>query len=225
MKVVILAAGKGIRFNSHIPKPLIEFGGKTMLQWVLSDIKDVKDDDIIVVTQKSFGITGRFRTVNLEGFTEGPACSAIKALDLVDSSEELFVINCDQRMLDFRPFDISKFAKINDLSGVLGVFYSTKPHNSYVNIDQDNLIAYVKEKRVISNVATTGVHYWRKSSFFKDSCLEMMENEDRVNGEFYISQTFNYLINKGHKVGPYYSNMHFPIGVPEDLNNFIRLGI
>lgn len=228
MKIVILAAGKGERFGGEVSKPLIKINGRTMLDWVICDIGGaggMYKEDIIVVTQKSFGIKGDFTTVELEGFTEGPACTAMLALDKVRFDEELVIVNCDQRMLDFSPHKLSLYAKINALSGILGVFNSSKPHNSYVNLDQDNLIAYVKEKRVISNLATTGMHYWKRADLFKSSCTDMMMANDRVNGEFYISQTYNYLIKNGHRVGPYHSNFHYPIGTPEDLQNFIRMGV
>lgn len=222
MKIVILAAGKGERFGGEVPKPLIKFNGRTMLDWVIVDMIGNENDtkDIVVVTQKSFGIKGNFKIIELEGFTNGPASTAYKCG--VDPDEELIVVNCDQRIFDFNANKIASFAKLNGLDAVIGVFNSWKPHNSYVNIDQDNLIAYVKEKRVISNIATNGLHYWSKASLFYESYKKMEERNDRVNGEFYISQSFNYLIHAGYRVGPYYFNFHYPIGTPEDLNNFIK---
>jgi hypothetical protein len=195
-----------------------------MLEWVLDDLK-AQPENVIVVTQKEFGINGPFRKVELNGFTDGPACTAMEAFKHIEPTEELVVVNCDQRILDLNGEEIQKHAKINNLDGTIGVFYSNKPHNSYVNVDQDHLVAYVKEKRVISNLATNGLHYWAKASFFYDSCIEMIQKEDRVNGEFYISQSYNYLIARGYRIGAFHFNMHFPIGVPEDLNNFIRLGV
>ena len=228
MKIVILAAGKGERFGGEVPKPLIKFNGRTMLEWVISDIGaagGINKENLIVVTQKAFNIKGDFTTIELNGFTEGPACTAMKAMDMVRFDEELIIVNCDQRMLCFSPNELTLFSKINGLSGIIGVFHSHKHHNSYVNIDQDNLIAYVKEKRVISNLATNGLHYWKYAQLFESSCSRMIKNNDRVNGEFYISQTYNYLIKDGHRIGPYYFNFHYPIGIPEDLANFVKMGI
>lgn len=225
MKVVILAAGKGERFGGEVPKPLIKFNGQTMLEWVVEDMQPIKLENIIVVTQRNFNVKGNFKKIELDKFTWGPACTALEALCVVEPEEELIVINCDQRLLDFNPIRLSNFAKFNGLDAIIGVFPSNKPHNSYVNVDQDNLIAYVKEKRVISNLATNGLHYWKHSKLFRESCTRMINCDDRVNGEFYISQTFNYLINDGYRVGPYYFNFHYPIGTPEDLNNFVKMGI
>jgi len=226
MKIVILAAGKGERFGGEVPKPLIKFNGRTMLDWVIKDMGATRSEDIIVVTQKSFNIKNRANVIfELGGFTDGPASTAMEAMILVDPDEELIVVNCDQRLLDFNPVKISEFAKFNGLDSIIGVFPSNKPHNSYVNVDQDNLIAYVKEKRVISNLATNGIHYWSKSKLFIESYKDMINSNDRVNGEFYISQTFNYMIKRGCRVGPYYFNFHYPIGTPEDLNNFVKMGI
>jgi hypothetical protein len=78
----------------------------------------------------------------------------------------------------------------------------------------------VKEKIVISNIATNGLHYWKFGKYFVDSAEEMIRGNDRYNGEFYIAPTYNYLINKGKKILPYFFNLHFPIGIPEDLEKY-----
>lgn len=226
MKIVILAAGKGTRFHTHIPKPLIKFGGKTMLEWVYEDVGGYQyPEDIIVVTQKVFNISGNFKKIELDHYTNGPACTAIESLSLINLDEELIILNCDQRILDFNPYKISQFATINNYSAVIGVYNSLKEHNSYINLDKDYLVSHVKEKRVISNISTNGVHYWKKSSLFKDSYFSMVKRNDKVNNEFYISHSFNYLIDLNYRVGAYHFNLHFPIGIPEDLDNFIKLGV
>ena len=78
----------------------------------------------------------------------------------------------------------------------------------------------VKEKIVISNLATNGLHYWKHGKYFVKSAEEMIAQNDRYNGEFYVAPTYNYLIKDGKKVLPYFFNLHFPIGVPEDLEKY-----
>lgn len=59
MRIIILAAGQGIRlrpFTDIIPKPMLEFGGKTLLGRLLETIKICGIDDISIVTGHNHNI-------------------------------------------------------------------------------------------------------------------------------------------------------------------------
>ena len=43
---IILAAGKGSRMNSSIPKPLHKIAGKNIIEHILYNIKDAGYDDL-----------------------------------------------------------------------------------------------------------------------------------------------------------------------------------
>ena len=97
-------------------------------------------------------------------------------------------------------------------------------HNSYAKI-QNGYVIEIKEKEVISEHSLNGVHYWRKASFFVNSAKEMISKNDRApNGEFYIGPTYNYMINKGYKIG--YFNLekehHYSLGNVTDLDYFFK---
>jgi uncharacterized membrane protein len=115
------------------------------------------------------------------------------------------------------------FSEKNLAEGVIGTFYSNSPKNSYVRLNDEGLITQVREKEVISNYATNGLHFWSKGSYFFDSCDEMFSRNDRVNNEFYVGPSYNYMINKGMKVVQYFFNEHFPIGIPQDLEKFKKI--
>ena len=51
----------------------------------------------------------------------------------------------------------------------------------------------------------------------------MFSRNDRVNNEFYVGPSYNYMINKGMKVVQYFFNEHFPIGIPQDLEKFKKI--
>jgi bifunctional N-acetylglucosamine-1-phosphate-uridyltransferase/glucosamine-1-phosphate-acetyltransferase GlmU-like protein len=45
---IVLAAGKGTRMGSHLPKPLIALQGKPLIDWVLETLADLKIPAIVV---------------------------------------------------------------------------------------------------------------------------------------------------------------------------------
>ena len=83
----------------------------------------------------------------------------------------------------------------------------------------------MKEKKVISNVSTNGIHFWKKGQFFIDSVYKMIEADDRApNGEFYIAPSYNYLIKEGKKIGVYHipNEQHWAVGTESDLEIYLR---
>lgn len=49
LTALILAAGNGKRMNSDIPKVLHKIHGKSMIEWVISGLKDLHTDDICLI--------------------------------------------------------------------------------------------------------------------------------------------------------------------------------
>jgi hypothetical protein len=83
----------------------------------------------------------------------------------------------------------------------------------------------MREKQVISNISLTGIHYWKKGSYFVNSSENMIAANDRApNREFYIAPTYNYMIKENLRVGIYHipNEQFHPVGVPADLEKFIK---
>jgi NDP-sugar pyrophosphorylase family protein len=163
-----------------------------------------------------------YKVVIAHNKTEGPACSCLLAKELINNDSPLIIVNCDQIILDFNIDNLLKFALYNNADGILGTFHSTSSKNSYIKLGDDLRVQEIKEKIVISNIATNGLHFWKHGKFFVESAEKMIEANDRYSNEFYVAPSYNYLIKQGKTILPYYYNLHYPIGVPEDLNSFIE---
>ena len=92
-----------------------------------------------------------------------------------------------------------------------------------MKLDPHGEVTEIKEKIVISNIATNGLHFWKNGKDFVYSAKEMINAEERYNNEFYIAPSYNYLIKTNKKILPYFYNLHFPIGTPEDLKIYQNL--
>jgi dTDP-glucose pyrophosphorylase len=223
IQIVIPAAGRGSRFigSEFInPKPMISWNGKNMIQHV---VENFLSDDIhfIVIKRKEHDFNlPDVDVVEIDYTTDGPATTCLLSKDMIDMEDELIITNCDQIIKDWNKDNFISFARKYD--GVLGCFISNSPKNSYIQVDDNNLVTKVREKEVISNIATNGLHYWKKAKYFFESYDEMKSKNDSTNGEFYVAPTYNYLLNKDYKIGIYMFNQHFAIGTPQDLKIYLE---
>jgi len=223
MQILIPAAGRGVRFHNSIfnsPKPLISWDGKNMIEHVVQNFENDLSK-IFIIARKEHNINVQSsEVIEIDYFTEGPACTAMLSKDYLDMEDELIITNCDQIIEDW---DLNRFLNYSrNFDGVLGCFISSSPKNSYVRIGVDNLVSEVREKQVISNLATNGLHYWRKARYFFESTRQMIESKDSTNGEYYVAPSYNYLIQDDFKVGIFMFNQHFPIGTPDDLDYYLK---
>jgi dTDP-glucose pyrophosphorylase len=234
MNILIPMAGSGQRFKDagyKQIKPLIKVFGKPMIQTVIENL-GIENNFIFILNKEQdidFSVTNFIKKCvpsaiirYAEKLTEGPACTALLAEDDITESE-LIIVNCDQVINDFDALKLVEFAKINEADGILGVFISSSKKNSYVKLDPNGEVTEVREKIVISNIATNGLHYWKNGRYFVESAKAMIAANERYNNEFYIAPTYNHLIQDGKKILPFFYNLHIPIGTPEDLERYLKI--
>ena len=233
LNVLIPMAGAGNRFQQAgytFPKPLIDVGGKPMIQLVVENLNI--DANYIYVVQKSHKekynldtllnlITPKCKIVEVDGVTEGAACTALLAKEYIDNGEPLFFANSDQ----FVEWDSNEFFyKMNetDSDGGIVTFTSTHPKWSFAKVDDRGLVVEVAEKNPISDTATVGFYYWKRGSDFVKYAEEMIDKDIRVNNEFYIAPIFNQAIEdeKEIRIFPLKDGSMNGLGTPEDLKYF-----
>jgi dTDP-glucose pyrophosphorylase len=236
MNIIIPMAGEGTRFprdTYKIPKPLIEIDGVPMIQRAVHSLglngtyhfiirKDSYYDQVCTLLHT---ILPSSKIISVEETTEGPASSCLLFKDFVNNEDELVIANCDQIMW----WDSDLFltnARYYKYDGLVVTYTTNTSKNSYAKVDKKGYVLEIKEKEVISDISLNGIHYWRKGKYFVKSAEKMIECDDRSpNGEFYVGPTYNYLIKSGYKIGIHHiSNFqHNPVGVPEDLDRFLKL--
>ena len=233
MNILIPMAGAGSRFQQAgytFPKPLIDVEGKPMIQVVVENLNI--EANYIYVVQKSHRekfnldtmlnlITPGCRIVETEGITEGAACTALLAKDLIDSDSPLFFANSDQ----FVEWDSNEFMyKMNetDCDGGIVTFRSAHPKWSFAKIDERGLVTEVAEKNPISDIATVGFYYWKKGSDFVKYAESMIEKEITVNNEFYVCPVFNEAIGDEKQIRIFDVDKMWGLGTPEDLKHYLE---
>lgn len=235
MNILIPMAGAGSRFaiaGYTFPKPLIEVSGKPMIQLVVENINI--DANYTYVVQKSHYdkynlkhvlnfITPGCNIVLTEEVTEGAACTTLLAKEFIDNKSPLLIANSDQ----YISWDSSDFAycmRSGKCDGGILTFKSTHPKWSYIKTDGEGWVKDIKEKQVISDMATVGIYYWSKGSDYVNYAEKMISENNRVNNEFYVAPVYQYAINEGKKIKAYQVEQMWGLGTPEDLDIFIHRG-
>ena len=233
MNVLMPMAGAGSRFTKAgytFPKPLIDVDGKPMIQLVVENLNI--DANFIFVVQREHRIkfnlnsllkliAPRCTVVEVDGMTEGAACTALLAKEFINNDSPLFFANSDQ----FVEWDSNDFFyKMNEsrVDGGIPIFKATHPKWSFVKLGEHGLVELVKEKDPISDNATVGFYYWSKGRDFVRSAEKMIAKDIRVNGEFYVCPVYNEAIEDGLKISGYNIEKMWGIGTPEDLNFFLQ---
>lgn len=234
VNVVIPAAGRGSRFEEagyvH-PKPLIDVLGRPMIEHVLDNLGGVGRPVVLLQGDhlRRYRADGVVRhcapdaeVVPVDGITEGAACTVLLAAEHIDGPGELVLANSDQ-IVDV---DVAAFVAEMRASGADGgimTFRATESKWSFARVGEDGLVAEVAEKRPISDQATVGIYWFRHGSAFVRCARRMIEQDLRVNGEFYVCPVFNELIAEGGAVRVWEidrAQMH-GTGTPEDLEAYL----
>lgn len=232
MNVLIPMAGAGSRFEKAgytFPKPLIDVNGKPMIQVVVENLN--LDANFIYVVQKSHRekynldallslITPRCNIIEVDGLTEGAACTALLAREFIDNDDALFFANSDQ-FVEWNPNEFMYKMQESDKDGGIAVFHSTHPKWSFAKINEQGHVTEVAEKYPISDLATVGYYYWKKGSDFVKYADEMISKNIRVNNEFYVCPVFNQAIQDGKELIIYEVDKMWGLGTPEDLTYFV----
>ena len=166
-------------------------------------------------------ITPGCKIVEVDGLTEGAACTALLAKEYIDNDNPLFFANSDQ----FVEWDSNEFFyKMNEseVDGGIPTFRATHPKWSFVKLDEDGFVKEVQEKKPISDIATVGFYYWKKGSDFVKFAEEMIEQNIRVNNEFYVCPVYNNAVHSGLKIRTFDVPKMWGLGTPEDLLFYIQ---
>jgi dTDP-glucose pyrophosphorylase len=235
MNVLIPMAGAGSRFVNAgytFPKPLIEVKGKPMIQVVVDNI-NIKANYTFIVQKQHYEkynlnyllplIAPNCNIVQVDGITEGAACTTLLAKEFINNDEPLVMANSDQFVVWDSNETLYAFQNGECDGGIL-TFPATHPKWSYAKLGEDGYVEEVAEKKPISEHATVGIYYWKKGSDYVKYAEQMIQKDIRVNNEFYVCPVFNEAIQDGKniRIKEIEKDGMWGIGTPEDLNYFLE---
>jgi UDP-N-acetylglucosamine diphosphorylase/glucosamine-1-phosphate N-acetyltransferase len=133
MKVIILAAGKGTRMKSNLPKVLTPFAGSTLIDHALDHVFDAGIDDkpIVVVGHEAGTVKKHLKSRNVEFVHQDQQLGTGHAVSVceqtVDKNEPVMVLYGDHAML--QPDTIQRLAAAFEKSpNKIAITSYTVPH-------------------------------------------------------------------------------------------------
>ena len=228
-------AGKGVRTNSLGKfKPFIEVNGKKIIEWFLIGIKNKikKNDTIFLITtiefekkynfQKKIKIIfkkNKIKTKNLifkfiDHTPNGPALTINSIRNFLRNTKTTcIVINPDQ----FIDFDLP--SRINQNNLYIPLHFNNHGNSSYVKINKKGNIVEIKEKKLISNYASSGVYIFASSTLLK-KVLSLID-DITIKKEINMSDLINLFIKKNNsKVNPISTLIKYDLGNIKSIKNF-----
>jgi len=240
LNFIIPMGGEGKRFkNSKFNKPkfMIETKNKTLLEWAIqslpldfahkiffiirkNDEQNFRVKEFIKKIMKEKFSNIKFEILLLSKNTRGQAETVLNCKKYINNDRGLLIFNNDTYFKSTRLKSRLLSMKNQNIDGILGIFNSNNPEYSFVKIDNENKVIKTKEKKVISNFASTGMYIFSKGSDFIKSVEYAIEEEILSKNEFYISELYNILIKEGKKFTVDIADEFVTLGTPEDIKKF-----
>jgi NDP-sugar pyrophosphorylase family protein len=230
-------AGRGSRFANAgyaLPKPLIPVNGKPMIEAVVNNLRPKTPHRFIFICLaehiEKYGLTEKLEAISpgcaivpVSEVTQGAACTVLLAERYIGGGNALMIANSDQ----YVDVDINDYLSALKDDGLIMTMTARDNKWSFVRTGENGFVTEVREKEVISDEATVGIYNFAKGADFVSGAKRMIEKNIRANNEFYVAPVYNELINAGKRIAYYnvgsLGNGMYGLGVPEDLNEFLRL--
>lgn len=231
INILVPMAGRGRRFREAgyvDPKPMISIAGRPMIDWSLESLSGLSSPHrfIFIALKEDLDsglrklLESRGEIVSIPDVTEGAVNTTLLASHLIEDETPLVIANCDQ----YLDWDFNLFLDSTDgFDCSVVVFESDNPHHSYIETS-DTRVTRVREKEVISPLACGGVYFYRKGHDYLMGAKRLIEDQDRTNGEFYITPIFNKLIQAGRTVTYFKieNDKKHMLGTPEEVDVFLK---
>nr|WP_157799286.1 glycosyltransferase family 2 protein [Polynucleobacter brandtiae] len=191
---------------------LIEIQDKPMVQLAIENLQQIEQEKrFIFIIKKNdalqFHLADTLRllagsnceVIILDRETQGAACSALMAIDIINNDESLLIANFDQIFDCDLNITLATINHKNADAGCL-VFDSTHPRWSFVLLDESSSVMETAEKRPLSRNAIAGFYYFKHGACFVAAAQEMIRKSCSASDSFFIAPTFNELILKNKSI-------------------------
>ncbi|MGC0371532.1 MAG: hypothetical protein DGJ47_000221 [Rickettsiaceae bacterium] len=214
MQIIILAAGKGSRMKSVLPKVMHEVSGKAMLEHVVENCKEITDDLVLVYSDHLKPHLDQFKDrckIVKQNQQKGTAHAVLAAKDLFDEQETIAVIYGDNPLIT--PDIISGLLKhtqdTNSKATTLAFRYDKPNQYGRIIVDKNGDFESIVETKFASEeqkkitLCNSGIMAFAPGilSQYIEKCTKI--RSDNPEREFYLTDIIEICKQAGEKVSYY----------------------
>jgi NDP-sugar pyrophosphorylase family protein len=237
IQLIIPMSGMGKRFleagYTH-PKPLIKVDGKPMIEHIVNLFPGVNNVNFICNT-KHLNETNMKEILNEispgcaifevpPNSCRGPVEAILSIKDYIDNDKPVIVSYCDYNT----EWDFEQFIEdSSNLDGNIACYKGFHPHmlgidNYAFCREKDNYLLEIKEKEPFTDskmneYASNGTYFFKSGFIVKKYFSKLIQLNNHVNGEFYVSLVYNLLVEDKLNVGIFEIKKMLQWGTPYDL--------
>lgn len=243
MQIVIPMSGFGERFRRagyEVPKPLIEIDGKPVIAHVI-DMFPGEQEFIFICNQDHLNQTDyrmeailheycpTGRVIGIPAHKLGPVHAVRQVGNLIDQERPVIVNYCDFTCYwDWHHF--KQFVAANQCVGAIPAYKGFHPHSlgstNYAYLHEVNgWVKDIQEKQPFTNnrmkeYASSGTYYFASGKVMNEAFRMTMDQELKVDGEYYVSLAYKPLLAANQLVAVYQLQHFMQWGTPEDVAEY-----
>lgn len=242
--LILPLAGKGNRFfieGYEKPKPMIEVNNNIMVVESVLCLPNTNNKVFISLKEHNdlYGLNkiiemnfNNSKIIELHQITEGQAitCEIGIKKTPIDYNDPILISACDNGII----YDTDHLQNLFEDTSIDVIVWSFRNNqssnlspNSYTWLDVDDLgfinRVYCKKFMFddpLKSHAIVGTMFFRKSKLFLDSLMENKKQKITTNGEYYVDDVLNSIIEKGFKVKVFEVKKYICWGTPNDYKTY-----
>ncbi len=176
---------------------------------------------------KKFAPQGKI--VGIEPHKKGPVFAVAQAFEYLNDDDEAIVNYCDfGKYWDYE--DFIRDTRSRKADGAICAYRGFHPHmlgttNYAFMRERGRWMQEIQEKKPFTDnrmkeYASDGTYYFKKGAYVKKYFQKLLNEGPDLNGEYYISLVFNFLVKDGLKVSIYEIEHMLQWGEPRDLQQY-----
>lgn len=206
---LILAAGKGTRMASTLPKPLVPLNHRPMISYLIQSVRALKVADIAVVVGHGADLVETVLGDGVKYIRQpaqlGTAHAVQCALPLIEHYDKVLILMGDNPLL--RPNTLQHMMEFQNTTSapaviLTGQFDTHFPYARVVRDAQHRLIKCVEERDATADEQTISEYMTSQFLFSVPVLLKMLPHlrPHRHTGETYLTDLINQYLQHGYGV-------------------------
>ena len=212
-QIIILAAGKGSRMQSELPKVMHEVGGKPMVQRVIDSCRKVTEDLVLVYSEHVKEFLPLFDGCKFaeQKIQKGTAHAVAAASDKIDLSKNIGVIYGDNPLItDDIISELFAFMQ-QEKSAVVTLAFEYDKENQYgrIVVDEQGRFAQIVEAKFANEdqlkitICNSGIMVFAPGILNKYLPQCLVPHADNPERELYLTDIIEVCSKAGEKVDYY----------------------